>query len=285
MKKQLIAAVIALIFAGFACSLQNFQMETAETRTLNVASPLPENQNETEIALNMTGGKLTLSSGANDLINGTITYNVEQWEPEFTHRENLFKINQANPLKLTGIPTGDVINNWDLFLSNAVPINLSIEGGASENIIDLTGLQLTGLSIIQGASQTKVRFDAPNPLVMDNFSFTTGVSSAEIFGLANANFQTMTFSGGAGDYTLDFSGALTHDTTVNIKVGASSLKIIIPSGMNAVINSQSTVSNFNTEGTWLLTNDTYATIEDGYTLTINLDLAVGNVKLIHENAE
>jgi len=285
MKKQLIAAVIALIFAGFACSLQNFQMETAETQTLNVASPLPENQNETEIALNMTGGKLTLSSGANDLINGTITYNVKQWEPEFTHRENLFKINQADPLKLTGIPTGDVVNNWDLSLSNAVPINLSIEGGASENIIDLTGLQLTGLSIIQGASQTKIRFDAPNPILMENFSFTTGVSSAEIFGLANANFQTMTFSGGAGDYTLDFSGTLTHDSTVNIKVGASSLRIIIPSGMNAVINSQSTVSNFNTEGTWLLTNDTYATIQDGYTLTINLDLAVGNVKLIHENGE
>jgi len=281
MKKQALAAILILIIAGFACSIQNIQMETSETRVLDIAEPLPENQNVTEITIEMTGGKLNLNPEAGTLVDGTITYNIPAWEPEITRRENRLEIKQTNSLKFDGIPTSDIINNWDLALSTAMPIHLSIEGGASKNTINLSGLQLTGLSILQGASDTSIRFDTPNPASMETFRFTTGVSSAEIFGLANANFQTMTFSGGAGDYTLDFTGTLTHDTQVDIKAGASSLKIIIPAGMNAVINSSSTVSNFNTSGTWLLTDDTYATMEEGYTLTINLDLAVGNIELIH----
>jgi hypothetical protein len=255
-------------------------MQTIETRALTISEALPLDLAETELSFQMTGGEFNLSPGAQDLVNGTITYNVEQWEPEFTRRENAYKIDQVSPLDISGIPTGDIVNKWDLSLTQAIPLNLTIEGGASDNTFDLSGLQLKNLKIIQGASDTDVRFDLPNPLQMDLFTFTTGVSSADIYGLANANFKTMTFSGGAGDYTLDFSGTLTHDALVNIKAGASNIKILVPAGMKVIVNNHSKVSNINTEGTWLLSNNTYITLSEGYTLTINLDLAVGNVTLI-----
>jgi hypothetical protein len=280
MKKQLLAVIITLALAGGACSIQNLQMQTIETRALTISEALPLDLAETELSFQMTGGEFNLSPGAQDLVNGTITYNVEQWEPEFTRRENAYKIDQVSPLDISGIPTGDIVNKWDLSLTQAIPLNLTIEGGASDNTFDLSGLQLKNLKIIQGASDTDVRFDLPNPLQMELFTFTTGVSSADIYGLANANFKTMTFSGGAGDYTLDFSGTLTHDALVNIKAGASNIKILVPAGMKVIVNNHSKVSNINTEGTWLLSNNTYITLSEGYTLTINLDLAVGNVTLI-----
>jgi hypothetical protein len=126
-------------------------------------------------------------------------------------------------------------------------------------------------------------FDTPNPLNMEEFVFTTGASSAKLYGLANANFATMTMSSGAGDYTLDFSGTLSQDSVVDIKAGISNITIIIPAGMRAVVNNEGTVSNINTKGTWLVTDDTYTTLEEGLTLTINLDMAVGNVNLTHED--
>ena len=218
-----------------------------------------------------------------DSVNGLITYNVEQWEPEFTHRENLYQIKQSDQLTISGIPTDDVINTWNLALSTNVPIDLTIEGGASDNTFDLSGLQLTNLNILQGASETTLTFDQPNPVEMGLLAFTTGASSAKIFGLANANFNTMTFSGGAGNYTLDFSGNLSHDASVELKAGASNLKIIVPSEMRVQVNNLSSVSVINTEGTWLLTDDTYTTLEEGFLLTINLNLTVGNVTLIHED--
>jgi hypothetical protein len=159
---------------------------------------------------------------------------------------------------------------------------LTIEGGASENTFDFSGLQLTNLNITQGASETEVRFDTPNPVLMKEFSFKTGASSAKLYGLGNANFISMNFSCGAGDYTLDFSGALSMENTVDIKAGVSNLTIIIPADMNAAIVNHGMASNINTQGTWLVTDETYTTMVEGPKLTINLDMAVGNINLIHE---
>jgi hypothetical protein len=117
---------------------------------------------------------------------------------------------------------------------------------------------------------------------MEEFSFTTGASSAKLYGLANANFEAMTMSAGAGDYTLDFTGSsLSQDTKVDIKAGISNITIIIPAGMKAQVYNRGTVSNINTQGTWLLTDNIYSTLNEGFTLTINLDMAVGNVNLNH----
>lgn len=285
MKKPLIFVIIALALSSFACSISNIEMKTVETRTVAIDESLPANLAETELVFNMTGGSFNLNPGAAQLVTGTIVYNVEAWEPEFTRSNNYFEIKQVNPFNISGIPTNDVINKWDLALSSLLPLNLSIEGGASDNDFNLTGLQLTNLKIVQGASKTNLRFDAPNAVAMDELSFTTGASSAELSGLGYANFNTMSFSAGAGDYTLDFTGALSHDATVNVKATISNITILIPAGMNAVIVNNGTVSNINTQGVWLLSDDTYNTMEEGPTLTLHLDMAVGNVTLVHADSE
>ena len=284
MKKPLIAAIIALALSSFACSISNIEMKTVETRTVSVDEDLPANMEETELVFNMTGGTFNLTPGSGKLVTGAINYNVEDWEPQITRSNNYFEVKQVNPYKISGIPTNDIVNEWNFALSVFLPISVSIEGGASENDFNLTGLQLTNLKIVQGASKTTLRFETPNSVTMDEFNFTTGASSAHLSGLGYANFNTMNFSAGAGDYGLDFTGALSHDATVNIKATISNITITIPAGMKAVIINDGTVSNINTEGTWLLSDNTYTTLEEGPTLTINLDMAVGNVTLIQQDS-
>ena len=276
----LIATALTLILASLACSIQNVQMQTIDTRVVNIDEPLPPDGGTAELVFQMTGGEFTIVPGADGLVNGSINYNVEQWEPEFTRSENHYEIKQADPFRITGLPSKDIINTWYLTLTRAIPLDLSIEGGASENEYDLSGLQLTNLRIVQGASDSVIRFDAPNPLSLENFTFTTGASSAEIYGLGYANFETMNMSSGAGDYTLDFGGGLSHDATVNIKSGISNITIIIPAGIQAVVVNEGTVSNINTRGTWLVQDNTYTTLDEGFVLTINLDMSVGNVTLV-----
>ncbi len=282
MKRQALFALLILALTSFACSIQNIQMRTSETQQVDILEPLPGNTEETELKFQMTGGKFTLTPADSGLVTGTILYNVEGWEPEFTRSSNLYEITQVNPFRISGIPTDEVVNNWDLALTTQLPLDISIEGGASENDFNFTGVQLTNLRIVQGASDSTIRFDAPNPVEMDEFIFTTGASSAEIYGLGNANFSEMSVSCGAGDYTFEFSGSLVEEGLVDVKAGVSNISIIIPAGIRAVINNEGTVSNINTRGTWLVTDDTYTTQAEGPTLTINLDMAVGNVNLVHE---
>ncbi len=282
MKKQIIAVLLILLLTSIACSVQNFTLDTIEPQIVIIREPLPRNTNETDLVFKMTGGEFSIIPGADDLVNGSIKYNVKQWEPQYTRRDNFFEITQVNPLRISGIPSSNAENIWDLALTNSVPLSLTIEGGASENDFNFTGLQLTKLRIIQGASDTIINFDAPNPTLMEELIFTTGASSAKLYGLGNANFKTMNMSAGAGNYTLNFNGALSQDAVLNIQAGISNFNITIPENMRAVLNNKGTVSNINTRGTWLLANDTYSTLNEGFTLTINLDMAVGNVNLVHE---
>ncbi|MCB2210102.1 hypothetical protein KQH62_04320 [bacterium] len=285
MKKPLIAALLVLILSSLACSVSNIEMKTVDTRVVEIAEVLPSDMGPSELVFNMTGGSFDLTPGGDQFVNGTITYNVEQWEPRFTRSNNYYEIKQVNPLRISGIPTSEVVNKWELALTNSLPLDLTIEGGASENHFDFTGLQLTNLKITQGASETALRFDSPNPQVLDTFAFTTGASSAELYGLGYANFNQMNFSAGAGDYTLDFTGGLSHDATVNVKATISNITIMIPTGMRAVVINEGTVSNINTRGVWLLNDETYSTLDEGHTLTIHLDMAVGNVTLIQGGLE
>ncbi len=70
------------------------------------------------------------------------------------------------------------------------------------------------LKITSGASKTDLAFTTPNLTTMGQFHFRTGASTAHLNSLSNANFSLMKFEGGAGSYTLDFSGTLTRDATV-----------------------------------------------------------------------
>jgi hypothetical protein len=282
MKKQIIPVILVLFMASLACSLQNLRLETIDPQIVFINEPLPQDRQAAELVFKMTGGKFIITPDAEGLVNGNIKYNVEQWQPEIIRRDHYFEIRQVNPFRLTGIPLGDVENTWELALTNALPLNLTIEGGASENLFDLSGLQLTRLKVTQGASDTTLRFDTPNPAVIEDLTFTTGASSAKLFGLGNANFRRMTMSCGAGDFTLDFTGTLLQDALVDIKAGISNITIIIPAEMRAVVINKGTVSNVNSQGTWQLTDQTYTTLNQGHTLTINLDMSVGNVNLIHE---
>ena len=66
---------------------------------------------------------------------------------------------------------------------------------------------------------------------MNLFRYETGASLVTLTGLANANFSLFEFSGGAGNYTLDFSGELNRDATVSITTGLGNLRIVIPANL------------------------------------------------------
>jgi hypothetical protein len=89
----------------------------------------------------------------------------------------------------------------------------------------------------------------------------------------------MIFQSGAGDYELDFSGELTRDATVFIESGLSNFTIIVPEGVNAVVDVDGALNNVNTRGEWDSTGNDYVLAGDGPTLTINVELGAGNLTL------
>jgi hypothetical protein len=284
MKRPLIAVMIVLMLASLACSINlNIpRIQTGATQTMTVSEAVPSGNGPTKLTLDMGSGTLNLAAGGDKLVEGTIQYNVADWKPTIEHSSTSeVTINQSSANSFEGIPTSNIINDWQLKLNSSAPLDLMINAGAYTGNLDLSKLHLSNLAIKDGASKTRVIFNSPNPEKMDAFTYSTGASQVELRGLANANFASMTFNSGAGDYTLDFSGTLAQDTSVDIKTGVSNMTIDIPLGMNAKIISMGAIANITPEGNWMVNDSTYSVSGDGYNLTIHINMSVGNLKLVH----
>jgi hypothetical protein len=278
-KFLLLSAVLILALTSACTFTVNVPtVTTGETQTLTVNEAYPTGNARVEIE--MGAGDLALSGGADGLLSGTVRYNVSDWKPGITRTGDLVRISQIGQNNI-GLPGGNVINEWNLKLGSK-PVDLTVKAGAYRGTLDLGGLALTNLEISDGASEAKVTFDKPNPVKMDRLTYKSGASKVELTGLSNANFQSMRFEGGAGSYTLDFSGVLRQDTTVQVTTGMSNLRILVPAGLNVEVKVTGGINNVSTTGSWSVNGSTYTNPTSGPKLTIQVEMGVGNLELIKQ---
>ena len=256
------------------------ETKTGPTVTEIIQVPIPDYPSPLDLNLSFGAGKMTLlpNPGA-DLLSGTATYNVADFKPEITVDETGVTLKQGN-LKLNAIPTidGSIKNEWNIAIAS-YPIELAIKAGGYSGEYEFGGLSLTDLNISDGAATVKVKFSTPNAIVMNSFRYETGASNITMEKLANANFQTMIFQSGAGNYSLDFSGILQRDASVFIETGLSRLVISVPEGIQAEVNFEGPLSKVFTSGNWQESGNEYIQEGQGPKLTITIEDKAGTVTL------
>jgi hypothetical protein len=230
--------------------------------------------------LSFGAGKFDLQGGAEDyLIDGEARYNVESFKPQVKVDGDTVRMTTGN-LEIRGIPNIDdeVKNEWDLQLGDQI-LNLKISAGAYQGNFDLGGLALKSLEVNDGAAEVRLEFSDLNPIEMDVLRYQTGASNVRLNQLANANFRSMIFRGGAGEYTLDFSGELQRDASVTVESGISQVTIVVPEGVAAQVFFNGGLTNVNLRGGWQKTGEAYTLAGSGPKLTITVDMGAGNLEL------
>ncbi|HXD10012.1 MAG TPA: toast rack family protein [Anaerolineales bacterium] len=278
MNIKIITAVLALALASMACGFSIDLPRQAKVGpeikdSITVAVPRSD---ETRLNITFGAGDLNLSSGAENLVDGTAIYNVKDLRPEVNTTDGNIEIKQGN---FEGIPPFDGMKNkWDLKLSST-PMDLTVTAGAYSGNYDLGGLALKSLTVKDGAAHVDLTFSQPNTTRMSVFRYETGASNVKLTGLANANFNNMTFSSGAGDYTLDFTGELKRDATVNLSSGLSNLIVVIPEDVNAEVTVEGALANVSTGSGWSQNGNLYSQAGSGPTLTFIVKMGAGNLTL------
>jgi hypothetical protein len=284
----LFIAALVLALVTMACganiNLPFTRIKTGPTQTVEIQVPLPvESSNSAELTLEIAAGELKLAPGASDyLASGTATFNAVEFKPIIDTSGSSYTLRQGD-MRLEGIPNfpDDFQNEWDLQLAN-IPMSLNIKAGAYLGNAELGGLSIEKLSISDGGADFTGIFSEPNNVVMTSFSYTTGASRAELKGLANANFEQMSFKAGAGDYTLSFDGDLQRDAIVTIDSGVSVVNIIVPKGVNANVTFVDGLSTVTAFGGWEVNGDIYTLAGSGPTLTFTVKMGVGTINLTTE---
>lgn len=256
------------------------EQKTGPTVTDLVQVPIPDAPTPLDVNISFGAGKLTLlpNPGA-DLLSGTVMYNVADFKPEVSVDEYGVTFKQGN-LKLNAVPTLDetIKNEWSLAIANH-PIELEIKAGGYIGDFEFGGLSLSDLHISDGGSTVKLKFSTPNATSMNAFRYETGGSNITMEKLANANFQTMIFQSGAGNYDLDFSGILQRDASVFIETGLSRLVISVPDGVQSKVNFEGPLSKVITSGDWQQSGDDYMLEGQGPNLLFTIETKAGTVTL------
>jgi hypothetical protein len=114
------------------------------------------------------------------------------------------------------------------------------------------------------------------PLVL---TVNAGAAQAQLAGLADLNASQMAFNGGAGDFTLDYSGSLRAEMQVSINVGASDLVIVVPTGTAATVDFQGALSDIDALGEWQRSGSTYSLAGSGPAVEFTVRMGVGHLEL------
>ena len=174
--KQILIFILVLFFSIVSTACVGVGDTEVETHTIELSS-----EESAIVELDMGAGELEVHGGARELMEATFTYNVNKWKPtidyETSKGQGMLKIRQG---ETEGIPVGDTKNRWDISLSESVSIDLRIDMGAGQGILDLRDVRLSALDIDGGVGELKLDLSGERDQDLD-VDIDCGIGSATIY--------------------------------------------------------------------------------------------------------
>jgi hypothetical protein len=166
-------------------------------------------------------------------------------------------------------------------LAPAVPTDLKLEFGAGRANLELGGLSLRSVDLSTGASETQVRWSAPNRVPAGTVRIASGASSVRVRGLGNARAERLQFDGGVGEATLEFDGAWSRSASLDVDMGVGSLTLRFPRSLGVRIEKDSFLASFSPAGMVRRGDAWYSRNWDGAPnkLTVRISAALGSINV------
>jgi hypothetical protein len=138
-----------LLLAGCAVSVDSAGPTQYDSRSFDRAGI-----EELHLNLDMGAGSMKVGAGTHKLAQAYFSYNIPAWNPEVRYdsqgtRANL-SIRQHGQ---HGPKLGSVKNEWDLRLSQEVPLYVNVNCGAGEAQLDLGSLPLRDVTVEMGVGK------------------------------------------------------------------------------------------------------------------------------------
>jgi hypothetical protein len=231
-RKTKVFIILFALFAICGCSMQN-TLPTPEIRSVSAAFP-EGSAASLEIESDVPGMIRVIGASSDNIVSGTISYNVSGWRPKLV--QNGSKVSLVQPRNSKQASAG-YTTLWNLRLGDAKPFDLIVKTDLNEGHWNLSGLPITGLFVTAGAGKNGYTFDDPNPVIMKTFNLTAGTGDITVEGLLDFNCPVMKIKAGHGTATIRFTGdGLSRDVQVSIEGGSGSMVVYLSSNTRARIH-------------------------------------------------
>ena len=239
---------------------------------------------QVDVTISFDGGDLEIDSVEQGLLNGVFVFNVDELAPVIEYevengRGRLLVGSESDEFALD-LQVKEIRNEWQLGLAKNVPLNLTIDVGASRGELKLGGLTITELELTVGAAELEVSFNELNPGKMERMFVHSGAARLALVDLGNANVTELVFDGGVGSYRFDFHGDWQRSAEVKIKSGVSNIVLQLPQDIGVRVCpgdlDGGSFGNLHPQETCYV-NDAYTASE--IKLEIDLDVGLSTVKV------
>ncbi len=154
MRNLLIVILIAGIVSMASVWVYNFMKTDQQSNVLSIEK---DNAKSLEIDVDFGVGDLLIEGGATEWVDGNIDTNMNKGYPsvKYNNKRDVGYIEiEQKPKRFTLFQKKR--NDWDLQLTNEVPVSLDVDTGVSDSDLNLAGIQLTHLSVDAGVGDTTI---------------------------------------------------------------------------------------------------------------------------------
>ena len=239
-------------------------------------------EEELDVRIRFGAGRLSIGAGEpGTLYRMHLHYDEESFEPVAEYEGGRLDLGVEGTKHSMRWPKEDT-QEMELSLARGVPMNLDIEFGAARADLDLGGLQLKGLKLRTGASESRIDISEPNPIRMSNASFEVGAADFQVRKLGNLNSERISVDAGVGNLVLGFRGDWQGDATVSVDMGLGALELRFPEGLGVRLVKDTFLTSLDSEGL-MKRGDSYYSVdweEAEHRVTVTVDAAFGSIDVV-----
>lgn len=229
-----------------------------------------EDEESLEVVLDVSAGKISLEKSEDKLFEGIVKSNIRNLNPIMDLHGNRLTI--KDDFKYNSIRR--FTNNWDLKITDEIPVDLDIQTNASKNRLDFTGIKVTDLAVSTNASDTDIEFNEKNEVELEDFSIDTNAGKVEVYGLGNARPKEIDVEVNAGSVTLDFDDIIYNDIEISIEGNASQTTIDLPDNVGISIEKRTKLTSLNIKESKFDRDDDVYTSDNYDTAEYKVDIKV-----------
>jgi hypothetical protein len=256
--RSVIVSLLILLAVAFNLTACGRGVRVGDLQTKSQTVEL-DDADSVDVEIQMGAGTLDVSGGASELLEASFIYNVAELDPRATYANGRLEV------KDSGVEGGsrfifdlaEFRNEWDLKLSEDVPMEMKIGLGAGPSNLALGDLAMSKLNIVGGAGEVDLDLKGSQAL------------------------RQLDFDLGAGRVTIDLTGEWQHDLDARIGGGLGDIDLRLPGDVGLRINVEAGVGKIDARGLTrdgnIYTNEAYGSSD--VTLRIDIESGVGRINL------
>ena len=211
-----------------------------------------ENEKEYKVDFNFNGASVDVAKTEGKLFEGEFKTNILSYKPKLRLVDNTIYFNDSLG---KNIIIGNNKKIWDIKLNDSVVLDMKINSNACNNSFDFTDLNIKNLDMFINAAKTDIIFDKENEETIERIKLKMNSGKVVFDGLENTNAKELSVDVNASKIELNFDNKFEKSMNITVKCNASDVEIKLPKGVEASVESKSSISNLDVVYDMIKIND------------------------------